>query len=206
MWKTPLNDDLGDETPYAYDTKVLYCEYKAHDVYDEKTLKDFADDLPKLIKKGGNWRYKSVPTYNTIINKWVRRWVWDDCAEQYVNDITEGHKDKALLIFFKKLLSDTKEDFQLIDSHKERIHYLKQRENEFNEDWTYKIVKLEEAIDSIWNRICERLDIKETRLNIEATTENKTSIEQTFDDIYDHYDDLIKDTENLCQLQSKETR
>ncbi len=67
-------------------------------------------------------------------------------------------KSDADLIYDKKYLSDTIDDFKLIDSIKERITLLQQDEKLTGTDNTYRIAKLEEMINSIWHRIRERLD------------------------------------------------
>ena len=166
MWKKPLQKGNRTESDYAYDSKILYCIAKLNDEYDVLDTKSFQRKFEELLtdidypwkhkKKDGSLR---IPSYKQIVNNWYEENKWDDCAKAYANDHLEPQKAEALIIYDKKFKKDTIADFQLIDSLRDRIKVLQQREKQLNEDHTYRIAKLEETINSIWHRIRERLEL-----------------------------------------------
>ena len=52
----------------------------------------------------------------------------------------------------------------------------------------------------------DEVDKHEFNFQGEVKTENKTSIERAFDDLYENYDSLISDTQKICQIQTPETK
>lgn len=159
-----MSDEKGCESDYAYDSKLEYCKYKLKDVYNEKTYSDFEKYISQKVKKGEiNWKHKNTPTYNTIANKWFKRWKWKECAKAYENAHIEPQKAEAFAIYNKKYLKDTITDFKIIDKIDIRITQLFRQQKEDAIDNTYRIAKLEETKNSVWHRIRERLGLdKET--------------------------------------------
>ena len=160
MWKILKTDEKGDETQYAHDTKVLYCKYKFEDIYDEKNLTDFAKWLHESITNGTiEWKYKRIPHYKTIESKWFDRWDWEGCAKAYEEEMTQPLQNTARLIFEKRMLEDTITDFKTIDKLDDRNDRLfrDQKLNGTKND--YQIAKNEETKNSIWRRICDRLNL-----------------------------------------------
>ena len=151
------------ETPYAYDSKVVYCKNKLEDRYDEIDVQYFADHFEEMLNNiGFEWKHKrqdgtwKYPSADQIRNNWYHQHKWEECSQTYCDKKTTHNKRKANQVFDKGILSDTITDFKKIDRLNKRHEELEKLEN--NEiDHTYRKAKIEEEINSIWNRICARL-------------------------------------------------
>lgn len=152
------------ETPYAYDSKVVYCKKKQQDRYDEIDVQYFADHFEEILDdigfewkhkcKDGTWRY---PSADQIRNNWYHQHKWEECSETYSNKKTEQNTKKANQVYDKGILTDTITDFKKIDRLNKRHEELESLEIG-DIDHTYRKAKIEEEINSIWNRIRARLD------------------------------------------------
>lgn len=158
MFPKPLRDDGLKEPPMAYDAKRLWAIIKYNDTYNEITFDYFLNHFEEMIKSASfDWKHDSYPNPKTAA-RWPGKYDWKGCCTHYENHKLGKSKSDADLIYDKKYLSDTIDDFKLIDSIKERITLLQQDEKLTGTDNTYRIAKLEEMINSIWHRIRERLD------------------------------------------------
>jgi len=168
-----FKDNKPSETDYAYDTKVVYCKVKEKDRYDEITLKYFADNFEDMLNDvdfewkhrdpGGGPRY---PSYKQIVNHWFKEHNWESCSNNYSNKHTAEQMQRATNVYDKGIFNDTVTDFKKIDRLNRRHEELEAKEQGPNgEDQTYRKAKIEEEINSIWNRIRTRLekDVEDTK-------------------------------------------
>ena len=153
------------ETPYAYDSKVVYCKNKLQDRYNDIDIQYFADHFKEMLDNiGFEWKHKrpdgtcKYPSADQIRNNWFHQHKWEECSETYCNSKTEQNKKKANQVYDKGILDDTITEFKKIDRLNERHATLEEIENTTGEDQTYRKAKIEEEINSIWHRIRERLE------------------------------------------------
>jgi len=169
-------DKKPAETNYAYDTKVVYCKKKLQDVYNELTVTYFAENFEQMLKDVEfEWKHytKGKPRYPSlkqILNHWFNQHKWEECSQNYVDEMTAHDKKKARQVYDKKYLKDTITDFKTIDRLRARHKTLEDLEKiDPTLDNTYKKAKIEEEINSIWTRI-------RTRLTLDQETEPEEEI------------------------------
>lgn len=187
MFPKPLRDNGKKETSIAYDAKRLWAITKFNDTYNEITFDYFLHHFEEMIKKASfEWKHNTYPNPNTA-KDWPGKYDWKGCCKHYEDYKLGKSKNDADLIYNKKYLSDTIDDFKLIDTLKDRIRTLQTEEQLTGQDNTYRIAKLEEMIDSIWHRIRERLgkDKEEPTSNETITVPvNPEHEDQTIRDIW----------------------
>jgi len=168
-----FKDNKPSETDYAYDTKVVYCKVKEKDRYDEITIKHFADNFEKMLNDVDfEWKHRSpegqprYPSYKQIVNHWFKEHNWESCSNNYSNKHAAKQMERATAVYDKGIFNDTVTDFKKIDRLNRRHEELEAKEKGPNgEDQTYRKAKIEEEINSIWNRIRTRLDKDNTESN-----------------------------------------
>ena len=187
MFPKPLRDDGLKEPPMAYDAKRLWAITKYNDTYNEITFDYFLHHFEEMIESASfEWKHNTYPNPKTAA-RWPGKYDWKGCCKHYEDYKLGKSRADADLIYDKKYLSDTIDDFKLIDSIKERIRLLQQEEKLTGTDNTYRIAKLEEMINSIWHRIRERLDKDQSETNVNETINipvNPEHEEQTIRDIW----------------------
>jgi hypothetical protein len=158
MFTEPKRGDGLNESKVCYATKQLWAITTFHDTYNEITFKHFIEHIGEFIEKYGfDWpKGKKYPEYGTA-KDWPQKYDYQECVECYENHKLGNSKKEADLIFDKKYLSDTITDFKRIDRLNKRHETLEEIEDQTGEDQTYRKAKIEEEINSIWNRICVRL-------------------------------------------------
>lgn len=161
MFPKPLRDDGLKEPPMAYDTKRLWAIIKYNDTYNEITFDYFLNNFEEMIKSASfDWKHESYPNPKTAA-RWPGKYDWKGCCEYYENYKLGNSKQEADLIYNKKYLQDTITDFKKIDRLNERHQELELLEKH-GEDQTYRKAKIEEEINSIWERIRKRLGKDDT--------------------------------------------
>lgn len=172
MWKKPIKRKGARESDFAYTVKLIIIKSLYDDVYDELTIKEIVENIQHYAKLSGiefefynkDGTLKEV-NYNTVVNDWIPKYELHACYDAYEREMKDESKIKALQVFDKKLYKDTVKDFKTIDKIDRRIDFLFHQQDLEGVDHTYRIAKLEETKNSIWHRICERL-------NLTSETEN----------------------------------
>ena len=166
------------ETPYAYDSKVVYCKNKLKDRYNQIDIQYFADHFEEMLENiGFEWKHKrkngeyKYPSADQIRNNWFHQHKWEECSETYCDKKTVQNKKKAQQVYDKGILDDTITDFKKIDRLDHRHEALEEIEKKTGEDQTYRKAKIEEEINSIWARIRQRLEMDR---EIEDTQQTQT--------------------------------
>ena len=170
MYNERMKDKKGTETPYAHNSKLLYCQYKLEHLKETTSISKFLKWLNQKIENDEIFIEK-MPKESTIANNWRDRWKWDECADAYIDEYVLKKIGKAILIYDYDILED------IISDSKAKARYQKRREdilngkilfdNPTNKDQS--LSHIENSLDKI-----ERRD----RLKLDKTTENnKNNVE-----------------------------
>ena len=166
MWKKPIRRKGARESDFAHAVKLIWIITKYNDDYDELTTKNIIENIQTHSKTTGisleyynkDGSLKEV-NYSTVTDDWITKYDWHKCYDAYESEMKDESKIKALQVFDKKIYKDTVKDFKTIDKIDRRIDFLFHQQDMEGVDHTYRIAKLEETKNSIWHRICERLNL-----------------------------------------------